>query len=655
MEVVIHESTIGHSVGDGATRSDSAKDNNSVPLKTEKFSYSNGNGTADATFRMLPQKTPIDMQFENITYTAVEGGLFSKKNKKEILHQVNGRFPPGQLIAIMGPSGAGKSTLLDVLSGYRIRGIGGTVYINGTARNLKEFRKLSCYITQDDRLQPLLTVEENMEIAADLKLSSDVSKREKNEIIDEILNTLGLFKSKKTKAGGLSGGQKKRMSIALELISNPLVMFLDEPTTGLDSSSCTSCVKLLKELARQGRSIICTIHQPSASLFQLFDQVYVLAAGNCLYQGSTDSLVPFLDTVGFACPKFHNPADYVIELACGEYGYDKIEEMIRATNNGRSLTHFNEPEKLSYGKMLKALHFCVSAEEGNASDNGEEALVATSKYNQLKVLLRRGFIKAKRDQTLTYLRIGVNVMVGLMLGTLYIKAGIDGSKVLDNYNLLFSILMHHMMSTMMLTILTFPAEMSILIKEHFNRWYSLKMYYTSVTLVDIPLSVFCCFIFSVIIYYMTSQPPELVRFSMFFVTSLLVVFVAQSFGLMIGAYFNVVNGTFLGPTLSVPMMMFAGFGVSLRDLPYYLYWGSYISYLRFGLEGIVGAVYGLDRGEIACPEDMYCHYKYPKKFLQDVAVRADQFDNDVIALILFLFVLRISAYVILRYKLMAVR
>ncbi|XP_018573015.1 ATP-binding cassette sub-family G member 1 [Anoplophora glabripennis] len=644
MEAVILESTIGHSAG--AKRDDSARESDALKNK-EKLCYSNGNGTADATFRMLPQKTPIDMQFENVTFTATEGGLFRKKKEKEILHKVNGKFPPGQLIAIMGPSGAGKSTLLDVLSGYRIRGIGGTVYINGMPRNMKEFRKMSCYITQDDRLQPLLTVDENMHIAADLKLSSDVTQREKDEIIDEILNTLGLYKSKHTKAAGLSGGQKKRMSIALELISNPLVMFLDEPTTGLDSSSCTTCVKLLKELARQGRSIICTIHQPSASLFQLFDQVYVLAAGNCLYQGSTAKLLPFLTDVGFPCPKFHNPADYVIELACGEYGNDKIEEMIKATGNGRSLTYFNESDNLQNVKFFKG---------ESDTHSSEEALLATSQYNQLKVLLRRGFIKSGRDQTLTYLRIGVNISVGLMLGTLYFRAGIDGSKVLDNYNLLFSILMHHMMSTMMLTILTFPTEMSILIKEHFNRWYSLKMYYASVTIVDIPISVLCCFLFSIIIYFMTAQPPEMIRFAMFFVTSMLVVFVAQSVGLMIGAYFDVVNGTFLGPTLSVPMMMFAGFGVSLRDLPHYLYWGSYISYLRFGLEGIVGAVYGLNRPKLECPEDvMYCHYLDPKQFLDIVAVRGDQFSNDVIALLLFLFVLRISAYVILRYKLMAVR
>ncbi|KAJ8947360.1 hypothetical protein NQ318_002886 [Aromia moschata] len=440
------------------------------------------------------------------------------------------------------------------------------------------------------------------------------------EKIDEILQTLGLFKSKKTNTAGLSGGQKKRMSIALELISNPLVMFLDEPTTGLDSSSCMSCVRLLKELARQGRTIVCTIHQPSASLFQLFDQVYVLAAGNCLYQGDTANLITFLQNVGFPCPMFHNPADYVIELACGEYGEDKIEAMVKATSNGKSLTYFNDASKLPDMKILR--------DENSADDKDDNGLAATSQYNQLKVLLRRGFIKVKRDQTLTYLRIGVNIMVGLMLGTLYWKAGIDGSKVLDNYNLLFSILMHHMMSTMMLTILTY-IPLSTLVK------------------------VLCCFMFTVIIYYMTAQPSEMIRFGMFFITSVLVVFVAQSFGLMIGAYFDVVNGTFLGPTLSVPMMMFAGFGVSLQDLPSYLYWGSYISYLRFGLEGIVGAIYGLNRGIIDCPESAYCHYKYPKKFLEDVGVRADQFDNDVVALILFLFVLRITAYCVLRLELQA--
>ncbi|CAH1985287.1 unnamed protein product [Acanthoscelides obtectus] len=323
--------------------------------------------------------------------------------------------------------------------------------------------------------------------------------------------------------------------------------------------------------------------------------------------------------------------------------------MIRATANGTNLSYFKEPDKLAKIQLMRA------ADSGQIEEEDGE-LAATSKWNQLKVLLRRGYIKAKRDTTLTYLKIGANIIVGAMLGTLYFKAGIDGSKTLGNYNLLFSILMHHMMSTMMLTILTFPSELSILIKEHFNRWYSLKMYYLSVTLVDLPLSTLCCFLFTIILYTMTSQPMELLRFSMFFLISLLVVFVANGFGLSIGAYFNVVNGTFLGPILSIPMMMFAGFGVRLCDLPRYMYWGSYISYLRFGLEGIVQAIYGMDRGVVDCPDaEMYCHHKYVKKLLKDVGVRADQFDNDVIALLLFTFVLRITAYVVLRYKLISIR
>ncbi|CAG9761991.1 unnamed protein product [Ceutorhynchus assimilis] len=606
----------------------------------------NGTKSEISAFNMVPSNALVDIKFENVTFTATEGSLLRTKTKKRILHEVNGRFPSGQLIAIMGPSGAGKSTLLNVLSGYSIKGVGGKVLINGNPRKLKAFRRLSCYITQDDRLQPLLTVGENMQIAADLKLPSSTGQKQKTAIIDEILSTLGLSHTKDTKTMGLSGGQKKRLSIALELVNNPLVMFLDEPTTGLDSSSCKQCLELLKVLARQGRTIVCTIHQPSATLFQMFDQVYVLAGGKCLYQGGTENMIPFFEDVQFPCPKFHNPADYVIELACGEYGTDKIDKMVETSQNGDSLKYFQDSEKILKTGFTDSAIF--------EDDSGN--LQATSKLNQLKVLLRRCYIKAKRDQTLTYMRIIVNVLTSLMLGILYYNAGTDGSKVLNNYNLLFSILMHHTFSTMMLTILTFPTEMSILIKEHFNRWYSLKMYYASVTLIDIPISVLCCSLFTSIIYYMTAQPFEINRFTMFFVSSLLVVFVAQSFGLMIGAYFNVVDGTFLGPTLTVPMMMFAGFGVSIKDLPVYLRWGSYISYLRFALEGIVGAIYGLDREVLKCPEnEIICYYKYPAKLLADVAVKTDQFSNDVIALVLFWFVFRTLSFVVLKYKLHSVR
>ncbi|XP_076169704.1 ATP-binding cassette sub-family G member 4 isoform X2 [Ptiloglossa arizonensis] len=526
-----------------------------------------------ATVRFMETKAvdTVDIIFENITYTV---SLGCRKGQKEILHGISGRLPAKQLIALMGPSGAGKSTLLDVLSGYRMTGVNGNVYINGRSRQMNSFRKCSAYITQDDRLEPLLTVIENMRVAADLKLPTKIPQYEKETIIEEILTTLGLFEHMNTRAGRLSGGQKKRLSIALELVNNPTVMFLDEPTTGLDSSSCMHVVNLLKLLARQGRTIVCTIHQPSASLFQFFDLAYVLTKGECLYHGATSQLIPYLKNMKLPCPMYHNPADYVIELACGEYGEDKISLLISGSQNGKSLQWFENSDALVDAKDLRALHPLKK----NMDVDGKSSLQATSLIHQIRVLMARGFLMCGRDTTLTHLRILVNISVGFMLGSVFLETGMDGARVLDNYNLLFSILIHHMMTTMMLTVVTFPMQMNILLKEHFNRWYSLKAFYTALTLVDLPITIFCCLIFTIIVYLITSQPLEMTRFLMFFAISLLVAFISQGTGLMIGAVFNIVNGTFIGPTLSVPLMMFAGFGVSLRDIPIYLKWGSLVPY-----------------------------------------------------------------------------
>nr|CAD7258947.1 unnamed protein product [Timema shepardi] len=885
---------------------------------------------------------------------------------------------------------------------FRISGVTGVVGVDGVERDLDEFRRLSCYITQDDRLEPLLTVQENMRVAADLKLGVHVTTQEKLAIIEEILSTLGLLAARKTRASMLSGGQKKRLSIALELVNNPMVMFLDEPTTpgsleacqertptdvtsryrGLDSSSCSQCLKLLKMLARQGRTIVCTIHQPSASLFQQFDHVYVLSQGRCLYQGSTDQLVPYLSGVNLPCPLYHNPADYVtttlqitvsstrgfvtttllitvsgtggfvtttlqitvsstggfvtttlqitvsstggfvtttllitvsstggfvtttllitvsstggfvtttlqitgtfsgrqrvysspmaslvltsdsqhlgkpalsapdrdsntdipvyrslayhessalehaateagreaascqnrvvdassllpvIELACGEYGEEQIDRMTEGTGNGRNLQWFENGSALASSRSSNKPIVRTSRKLNNNSsaqqeDNGtikrnEESsreadeevevpqrkttrsLQETSTWNQMKVLLYKGFLKAKRDThqmqptpnglgsdhendtrrttrrdwlardpkyqrkeltpapqlhnnnhhivslrvcvdnllcvpcptfcsirvanslhirrpnldfedppepgtlslvdscgtdrvkvsglikdygpTLTHMRLGVNVMVGMMLGTLFFQAGNDGSRTLDNYNLLFSILVHQMSSNMMLSILTFPMEMTILKKEHFNRWYSLKSFYLSITIVDIPVSVISCVVFSLLVYIMTGQPLEPRRITMFLVIGQLTMFVSQTIGLMIGSIFDVVNGTFLGPTLTVPIMMFAGFGINLRDMPVYLHWGTYVSYLRFSLEGIIAAIYGDDRPVLDCPEHiLYCHYKHPSKFLHEIAMNGDMFWIDLIALSTMVVVGRAAAYFLLRWKLYSVR
>lgn len=668
------------------------------------------------TITHLPKRPPVDLAFTDLTYKVREG---RRNNVKTILKSVSGRLRSGELTAIMGPSGAGKSTLLNILTGYKSSGVEGSITMNGHERNLSAFRKLSCYIMQDNQLHANLTVAEAMKVASNLKLGSHVSKPEKEEVIQEILETLGLSEHRRTMTSNLSGGQKKRLSIALELVNNPPIMFFDEPTSGLDSSSCFQCISLLKTLARGGRTIICTIHQPSARLFEMFDALYTLAEGQCVYQGSTSQLVPFLRNIGLNCPSYHNPASFIIEVSCGEYG-DNIKNLVNAIKNGKYDIREGHPfpDNKSEGLNNAAsemLQKGVSGEESTETkdkndvsnleekfqedktkeinskgiipsyatnditkqaeivismdmekkDNAEVALLdesivvtperyPTSECQQFWIVLKRTLLFSRRDWTLMYLRLFAHVLVGLLIGALYYDIGNDGAKVLSNLGFLFFNMLFLMYTSMTITILSFPLELPVLLKENFNRWYSLKAYYLAITVSDIPFQAIFCVIYVTIVYFLTSQPTDTMRFSMFMGTCLLISFVAQSVGLVVGAAMNVQNGVFLAPVMSVPFLLFSGFFVSFDAIPVYLRWITYLSYIRYGFEGTALATYSFGREKLKCFQ-VYCHFKNPETTLEELDMLDADFTLDILALLLIFVVLRIVAYLFLRWKLKTAR
>ncbi|KAK3927759.1 ATP-binding cassette sub-family G member 4 [Frankliniella fusca] len=572
---------------------------------------------------------------------------------REILTDVTGRLRPGRLMAILGPSGAGKTSCLSILAGCRTKGVRGRVLVNGREESPSAYRRHCVLIGQELAQLQALTAGETLRIAADLKLpASKYSPADRQAVVADIAGVLGLEACMETTVANMSGGERKRLSIGVELVTNPPIMLFDEPTSGLDSVSSVQVVSHLRSLALAGRTVAVVLHQPSSRMFQLFDDLLVLGPGRSLYCGPAAQAAEAFGASGFSCPPFYNIADFVVEVASGEHGQD-FSALLGALPRPPRLPSSSDEDggvATEAEPMLRkddvVLH--VGSPPPVPLFTGDVSY-HVSFWVQFTVLLKRSLIISWRDMNMAWLRFAAHLLVALILGFLYKDIGDEASKINGNLACLFFFELFLFFSNAMPTVLTFPVEAAVFFREYSNNWYSLTAYYLSKVIADIPFMVINPTVFLLVAYYMTDQPNVEDRRCMVWLVCLLTVFLAHAYGLVFGAALGMQLGIFLVPASTIPLVLFSGFFLYIPDIPLVLRWLSYVSNFRYGFEGIVIAIYGMDRQPLRCKQ-AYCHWKRPTKFLEEIGMSNADYWTDITGLLTWIVVLHFSLLVSLKVK-----
>ncbi|XP_055684901.1 ATP-binding cassette sub-family G member 4-like [Lutzomyia longipalpis] len=570
------------------------------------------------------------INFSNLRYSVNVRGWktgMCRGQEKVILNGVSGCFKSGQLAVIMGASGTGKTSLLNILAGAVKSGFSGDISV---IKNGKVSRSInSVYILQDCVLASALTVNEAMNFAFYFQCGI-IKSTDCQEIIDGILEALNLGDGKFVMCSELSGGEKKRLTIALEMIRNPTVMYFDEPTSGLDYSTSIQCMKVLKKLAKDGRVVVATVHQPAPLILHECDQLYILAAGQCIYTGQYDGIVEHLrHSHGIVCPQTYNPAEFLLEIASDAYD-----------NDWKSRLLATQVPALPEASAPKINLRCQSH-------------ISSGFLHQLVGLVKRRSLITYRDISLIGMRSVVHILCIIIVCIMYWDVGREAENVLNNLRYVLYTFSYFSFVSHSASFSVIPREIPIVKREHFNGWYSILPYYLSLAIVDLPLHVIAATLYSFVTYWVTSQPMELQRVIIFTIACIALVVTAYCIGFTTGFIFNVQNASILGQVYMVAFYVACGSFITQRDAPSYLHWLFDVSFIRHGHNTLFVALYGLNRTKLPCNE-IYCHHANPRKILHTIDVDDSNGWSDILKLLYLLLFFLVLGYFVARRRILNV-
>lgn len=371
------------------------------------------------------------------SWSDIEVTVKDRKTKTpiQILSSNYGSFSAGDVVALMGPSGSGKTTLLNVLA-HRTSSMHGTtrgkIMINGQVTNESALRQVSTYVEQEDAMIGILTTRETIDFAARLSMVGKISKSERLSRVNELIESFGLQRQSDTIVGtplrkGLSGGQKRRLSVASQLVTSPRIVFLDEPTSGLDSAASFECMKYIREVAKQHNLIvIASIHQPSTTTFQLFDQLLLLSGGRTCYVGSVPNVHKYFERISRPIPLHINPAEFLLDLVNSDFRHGEGSDDSPVRYIQEAWTSSEEHKAL-----VSATASVTETSAPHPHVSSKHAMAVSG------VLLHRNFIKSYRDFIAYGTRVVMYFGLAIMMGTVWLRLSYHQSSIQTFTNAIF--------------------------------------------------------------------------------------------------------------------------------------------------------------------------------------------------------------------------
>lgn len=494
---------------------------------------------------------------------------------KPLLTDVSASLAPGTLTAIMGGSGSGKTTLLNTMSarvaGSRLHENGDVLFNSQPGINTVR----SAYVTQTDVLVPSLTARETLQYAADLRLPSSSTPLDRARVVDDVLRQLGLKEAAHTRVGttnhrGLSGGEKRRVSIGVQMLASPSLLFLDEPTTGLDATSAFQLVRTLKSLAATGRTVVLTIHQPRSEIWALFDNIILLSKGSTAYSGPVHDCIPWFEGQGFHMPAFVNPAEYVVDLAAVDSRSPELEQESTARVERLRLAWAEGSTK----------RFPAENHPSGGQANPVAVRQAASFTRQLRAMTSRTLKITYRDPMGMLAAIMQAVVMGLCTGYIFFNLGRDQAGIRSRQGFMYTTAALEGYLFLALEVFRLTQDLPLFDREHSEGCATALPFLLSRRLArllteDLPVPV----LFSVISYWMAGLDRDAGRFMIYFAITFINQYIAVTCAMCCVTASRNFAGASLIANMAYTLQSFAcGYFIQSNNIAVWLRWLKYLTY-----------------------------------------------------------------------------